>query len=268
MPTDASFLKRYRDLAPSIGIKPNSVVETILAHRSVRAFTPEPVSEDALKQIVAAAQSAATSSNLQAWSVIAVSDEARKERLAILCDDQKFIKQAPLFLVWCADLSRARRVAAYDLEGADYLEAFLLAVIDATLAAQNAAIAAESLGLGICYVGALRDHPEDVGKELNFPPNVFGVFGMSIGHPDPAKPAAVRPRLPQAVVLHFDGYDTGKEKEAVDSFNKIQREFQTEQGMKLSDWTERVADRLKSKDSLYGRHVLREAINALGFKLR
>lgn len=268
MPYKASLNRRYRAGAPSVDAALNEAIETILSHRSVRAYLPEPVSDDALTQIIAAAQSASTSSNLQALSVIAVRDPARKERLAVLCADQEFIKKAPLFLVWCADLSRARRVSKRELEGANYFEAFMLAAIDATLAAQNAAIAAESLGLGMCYVGALRDHPEDVAKELGFPPNVSGLFGMSIGHPDPAKPASVRPRLPQAAVLHFETYDAGQEEEVVNSFNKTQREFQAEQGMPLSDWSERVGHRLKDKEALYGRHVLRQALNALGFQLR
>jgi nitroreductase len=262
------FVERYRSLAPEGGVACNEVIGMILAHRSVRAFAGEAVCDEVLSQLVAAAQSAATSSNLQAWSVIAVRDEQHKARLAELCDNQKFILQAPLFLVWCADLSRARRVSPHQLDGADYLEAFLLSVVDVSLAAQNAAVAAESLGLGICYVGAVRNHPLDIAKELNLPPGVFGVFGMSVGHPDPAKPAAVRPRLPQSVVLHFEHYGTKPEAKAIAAYNEAQGDFQKEQGMKLIDWTSRVASRLKDAASLDGRDILRQALQALGFKLR
>lgn len=259
---------RYRSLAPAGELPWNEAIETILAHRSVRAFTDEPVADEVLTQLVACAQSAATSSNLQAWSVVAVREPEHKARLAGLCDDQKFIVQAPLFLAWCADLSRARRVAGAPLEGADYLEAFLFSVIDAALAAQNAAIAAESLGLGICYVGALRNHPLEVANELKLPPNVFGVFGMSIGRPDPLRPASVRPRLPQSAMLHFEHYNSGPEADAVAAYNKTQRDFQAEQGMKLVDWTARVAGRLKDAKSLDGRDTLRQTLQSLGFKLR
>jgi nitroreductase len=267
-PVPSSFEARYRSLAPEVGAMPNEVIETLLTHRSVRAFLSEPVADDILTQLAACAQSAATSSNLQAWSVIAVRDPGRKARLAGLCDNQKFILQAPLFLAWCADLSRARRVALGELEGADYLEAFLLSIIDVALAAQNAALAAESLGLGICYVGALRNRPLEVAKELKLPPHVFGVFGMSVGLPDPAKPASVRPRLPQQAVLHFERYNVEEEKETVAAYNKVQREFQAEQGMKLIDWAARVADRLKDAKALDGRDTLKQSLQALGFKLR
>jgi nitroreductase len=259
---------RYRSLMPAGELPWNEVIETILAHRSVRAFTNEPVADNVLTQIVACAQSAATSSNLQSWSVVALREPEHKARLAKLCDSQKFILQAPLFLAWCVDLSRARRVAGEPLAGADYLEAFLFSVIDAALAAQNAALAAQSLGLGICYVGALRNHPLEVAKELILPPNVFGVFGMSVGHPDPLKPASVRPRLPQCAVLHFEHYNSGPEAGAVAAYNREQRAFQLEQGMKLADWTARVASRLKDAGALDGRDTLKQTLQSLGFKLR
>jgi hypothetical protein len=121
-----------------------------LAHRSVRKFTAHPVTDGELAALVAAAQSASTSSNLQPWSVVAIRDPEHKARLAALANGQQFINQAPLFLVWIADLGRVHRLAERSgrpLDGADYLESTLIAFIDTALAAQNAVIAAESLGL-------------------------------------------------------------------------------------------------------------------------
>ena len=135
-------------LSPTAG---SPVIDHLLAHRSVRAYLPDPVSDDTLSAIVAAAQSAASSSNLHAWSVVAVRDPARKARLAELAGDQDHIRQAPLLLVWLADLARLDDVATRVGESAaalDYLEMFQVGVIDAALAAQNAVTAAESLGLG------------------------------------------------------------------------------------------------------------------------
>ena len=91
--------ERYADPAARLGVA-NDTIALQLAHRSVRRFTDRPVSDDELYAIVAAAQSAATSSNLQAWSVVVVRDRARKARLAELAGGQAFIDQAPLFLVW------------------------------------------------------------------------------------------------------------------------------------------------------------------------
>ena len=117
----------------------------------MRAFLPAPLAEGTIETLVAAAQSAPTSSNIQAWSVVAVEDPARRARLSLIAGDQRHIVEAPLLLVWVADLARASAVAAERglvLEAAGYTESFLLATIDAALAGQNAVVAAESLGLG------------------------------------------------------------------------------------------------------------------------
>ena len=125
----------------------NAHLDLLLSHRSVRGYRPDPLPEGTLETLIAAAQSAATSSNLQTWSVIAVTDPDAKAQLAAASNNQRHIEQCPLFLVWLADLSRNERLGAQentDLETIPYLETFLVAAIDAALAAQNAVIAAES----------------------------------------------------------------------------------------------------------------------------
>ncbi|TDO30641.1 nitroreductase [Kribbella sp. VKM Ac-2527] len=177
----------------------NDVLAQQLGHRSVRAYRPDPVPDDTLTALIAAAQSAPTSGNLQLWSVVAVRYEARRTRLAKLAGEQEFIAQAPLFLIWLADLARARHITtelgAATAEAADFVEAALLAFVDVSLAAQNAALAAESLGLGTVFVGAIRNRPLDVVDEFGLPPNVFPVFGLTVGHPDRFDATAVKPRL-------------------------------------------------------------------------
>ncbi|MDQ2801337.1 MAG: nitroreductase family protein, partial [Pseudomonadota bacterium] len=190
---------RYGVVQPPAGPW-SAAIDVMVSHATVRAYRDAPLPPGTLEVLFAAAQSAATSSNLQAWSVVAVEDPDRRARLAMLAGGQAQIRQAPLFLAFLADLSRAGRVAGAigaTLGGLPFLETFLVAAIDAALAAQNAAVAAESLGLGICYIGALRNRPEDVAAELGLAPGVFAVFGMCVGHPDPAEPASVKPRLPQ-----------------------------------------------------------------------
>src|SRR5260370_23345303 len=96
--------------------------------------------------------------------VSGVADPERKARLAVLGSGQKHIVQCPLYLVWCVDLARLRRAAEerqMALAGLDYLEPFIVGIVDATMAAQSAAIALESLGLGFVYIGAMRNHPEE-----------------------------------------------------------------------------------------------------------
>ena len=268
---DALWRSRYRgdDLPPDAPWNP--VLATLMAHRSVRAFLPDPVSPDALTRIIAAAQSAATSSNLQTWSVIAVEDTARKARLAVLAAGQKHIVEAPLFLVWLADLARLGQIAAQagiELEAVHYLEALLLGVVDAALAAQNATVALESMNLGTVYIGAMRNKPEEVAAELGLPPHVFAVFGMCIGTPDPARPAAIKPRLPQAAVLHREQYNASAQLAAVADYAARLGTFQREQAMAEEDWARRCIARMRAPASLTGRDRMSEALGNLGFRLR
>lgn len=249
----------------------NATLETMLNHRSVRGFLPDALPAGTLETLVAAAQSASTSSNLQVWSVIAVRDPDRKSRIAELAGKQQFIRDAPLMLVWLADLSRLDAIAAdrqTQVVGTAYLEAFILGIVDAALAAQNALVAAESLGLGGVYVGAMRNHPEKVAAELKLPPNVFAVFGMAIGHPDPAKDTGIKPRLPREIVLHEETYDPELKRAAVEKFNGVARDFMREQGMKEQDWTDQAIGRLKDIPAMHGRDRMREALNNLGFGLK
>jgi nitroreductase len=264
---------RYGSAAPALAadaVASSDLLGSILAHRSVRAYLPDALPPGTLELLVAAAQSAPTSSNLQPWSVVAVEGKAHKARLAALAHDQKQIHEAPLFLVWLADLSRLRRVASAAgtaSDGLDYLESFVLAVIDATLAAQNAVVAAESLGLGTVYIGAIRNETEKVAAELDLPPGVFPVFGLTVGKPDPARPADVKPRLPQAAVLHRETYQTASESDALAAYDTILAAFQKAQNLPALGWTKQAAQRITTA-ALGPRARLAAAVAALGFKLR
>ncbi len=275
MPQDnaAQTLLMQRNREP--GTQPpaqwNAVLETMLAHRSVRGFLPDALPEGTLELLVAAAQSASTSSNLQVWSVVAVRDPERKSRIADLAGKQQFIRDAPLLLVWLADLSRIDAIAAdrqLRVEGTQYLEGFILGIVDAALAAQNALVAAESLGLGGVYIGAMRNLPEKVAAELALPPNVFAVFGMSVGYPDPAKETGIKPRLPRNIVLHEEQYDVALKRDAIEAYNGVARDYMREQGMKEQDWTAQATARMKDTSSLTGRDRMREALANLGFGLK
>jgi nitroreductase len=249
----------------------NATLDTLLAHRSVRAYADRPLPAGTLETLIAAAQSASTSSNLQTWSVVAVEDPARKDRLATLAANQSQIREAPLFLVWLADLARLEGAAVRTgtpVEGLDYMETMLVGVIDAALAAQNAVVALESLGLASVYIGAIRNRPEQVAAELGLPPRVLPVFGMCVGYEDPVRPAQVKPRLPQPVVLHREQYDAAAQESGIAEYDALMGAFQTAQGQRAAGWTARSLPRWRSRESLHGRDRLREALNALGFELR
>jgi len=270
--TVQELLKARYQQAAFVPDEINATIETLFNHRSVRAYTNEALKSGALELLVAAAQSASTSSNLQTWSVVAVEDAARKDRLAKLAGNQEHVRRCPLFLVWVADLSRFKSLGVKHgvaHEGLTYMEAFLLASIDSALAAQNAAVAAESMGLGVVFIGGMRNHPEEVAKELGLPDYAFATFGMCIGYPDPLKPASVKPRLPQAAVLHKEQYDVSALETAAQSYNSTMTEFYRAQGMKNDGpWDLHSLNRLRGPEALSGRDRLVEALNNLGFELR
>ncbi len=264
---------RYRDdgLADRLSSVPwNAVLDTMLSHRSIRSYLDKKIPPEILELLAAAAQSAPTTSNLQAWSVIAVQDPDRKARLAALAANQRHIHDAPLLFAFVADLARLRSISAdrdHPGIGLDYIEAFIFAVADAAFAAQNTLLAAQSLGLGGCYIGAMRNYPAAVADELGLPDEAMVVFGMTIGYPDPAVDSDVKPRLPQNAILHRERYSPAVS-ETLAEYDRRMQTFQAEQNMRLIDWTEQAALRVKDEAALTGRHVLKEFLAQRGFSLR
>ncbi len=195
-------------------------IEQIFRHASVRQYRPDPVSVGMVELVVAAGQRSSTSSNLQTYSIVAITDADKKARIAELIGNQRQILQAPVFLVWCADLSRLDRVC--DLRGhrqvTAYVESFLVAAVDAAIAMQTAALAAESLGLGMCYIGAIRNQPREVISLLQLPRLVFPISGMTLGWPAVEPP--IRPRLPLEAVLHWECYDSSQEAGALEAYDQ------------------------------------------------
>jgi FMN reductase (NADPH) len=253
----------------------NPTLNLIRHHASVRHYTPNPVSRSDIETIVSAGQCASTSSNMQAYSIVAVAEAGKRQHLADLCGNQQFISEAPVFLVWCADLARldhACQLHGY-IQDTDYMESFLVAAIDTALAAQNAALAAESLGLGICYIGSIRNNPQEVISLLELPTLTFPITGMTVGWP--TKPPHLRPRLALNTILHWEHYDQSHEDEALRKYDKamiatgiyIGRQIpvpgRTGNGEDYS-WTEHSARRV----SRAVRTGLREAINKQGFGLK
>jgi nitroreductase len=268
----AALVARYGSGAvPNLSATPTPLVEQLLAHRSVRRYLPSPLPVATLETLIAAAQSASTSSHLQVWSVVAVEDSARKARLSELAGSQAHIREAPLFLVWLADLSRVEAQAAgrgVHAEGLEFLEALLLGVIDAALAAQNAVVALESMGLAVVYIGGIRNQTEKVALELGLPPRVFPVFGMCVGYEDAARPASVKPRLPQAAVLHREQYSAGSHLAVAAGYDQTMSGFYAAQGMPQESWSGTCVNRLRTPAALHGREGLRSALHQLGFVLR
>ncbi len=267
----ALWAARYRDRQiPDAPVATNEVVRNLLEHRSVRSYLQRRVPDDVLVAAIAAAQSASTSSNLQAWSVVAVTDPERKARLAAFSGKQRHVEEAPLFLAWVLDLSRLRRAGESTgkrTDGLDYLESFVVGAVDTTLAAQNAAVAFESFGLGMVYIGGMRNRPEAVAQELGLPESSMVLFGMCVGYPDPDRLPAIKPRLPQAVVLHREQYDVSAERDSIGAYDRRVSDYLNERGDAGGTWTGAAVERVRGPESLSGRDRLRDALSELAFKL-
>ncbi|ODT20764.1 MAG: hypothetical protein ABS54_13780, partial [Hyphomicrobium sp. SCN 65-11] len=224
---DPPATAQARALAARYGTEPkpgqlpwNDVIASLMGHRSVRGYQTTPPPPGTLEILIAAAQSAATSSNLQTWSVMEVTDPEKLKVLAEVANGQKHIIECPIFLVFIADLSRNERLGKAEgatLEVLPYLDAFLVASIDAAMAAQNAVIAAESLGLSTVYIGALRNNVTRVAELLELPSGAGPVFGLCIGyakpesagelHQPPIEQGKQEERFDESVLLRTDGAD-------------------------------------------------------------
>jgi nitroreductase len=267
-PFAARYGQQPAPMAPSLPWNP--VLDTLLTHRSVRRYSDRPLPDGLLDVLVAAAQSAPSSSNLQAFSIVAVEDAGRKARLAKLAAGQRHVAEAPMLLMFIADLSRLREVSAAAGEaggGLDYSESFIVAITDAAFAAQNALVALESMGLGACYIGAMRNHPQEVAAELGLPPGAFAVFGLTIGYPDPAVETGIKPRFAQSVVLHRERYGPVSPDD-VAAYDATMRGFRHDQQMSDIAWSRQAANRVRDPEALMGRHALRDTLQKMGFGLK
>ena len=220
------------------------VLELMSAHRSVRRYRSEPVDDALVERAVAAAQRAATSHAIQAYSLLRVRDRARRARLAELCGDQAQVAEAPVFLVVCVDQRRHRLAARVRAASrADNLETFLLGAVDAALLAQNLVLALESQGLGTCYIGGLRNGLPEADRLLEVPHGVMPLFGLCAGWPAGPEDdrAGPRPRMPLAAVLHEERFpDDGQVLEQVAAYDRETERWYAARGRAGRSWSESV----------------------------
>lgn len=219
----------------------NPTIFQIRRHRSIRRYTSDPVPNDHVRQAVEAGQAASTSSAIQSYCLIRVTDTGHRRRLAELCGSQEHIIQCGAFFVVCGDTRRHRLVCARDGRAYDArLEAFLLAVIDTTLFAQNLVLAFESLGYGICYIGGLRNNLPGIDELLLIPEGVYPLYGLCVGVP--AEDPVHRPRLPVEAVLFDNRYpDDDEIMRLVEDYDDAYRTWVTGRGAEGRGWSETMA---------------------------
>ncbi|CAM3224630.1 oxygen-insensitive NADPH nitroreductase [Filibacter tadaridae] len=224
------------------------MIELLKAHASVRKYKTIPLSKDQVHELIHAGQHAASSHFVQAYSVIHVTDPAKREKLAELSKNPQQILSAGAVLVFCTDYCRLEKAANLSGRKIDfsYAENMLVGSIDVALFAQNVAIAAESKGFGICYIGGVRNAPQGISDLLNLPKGVAPMFAMSIGVPDETH--EVKPRLPVEAIIHENRYNANKYDQLIPAYDKTMNEYylNRDANQKNTNWSDQMTDFLTS----------------------
>ncbi|MFB9135815.1 oxygen-insensitive NADPH nitroreductase [Vibrio olivae] len=219
----------------------NSVIDTILAHRSIRKFTDQPIETTQLNAILQSGIAASSSSLLQVVSVIRVTDTEKRQALAQYAGNQKYVETAAEFLVFCIDYQRHYQMNPQVKP--DYAELTLIGAADAGIMAQNCLLAAESLGLGGVYIGGLRNCAKEVDELLGLPEYSAVLFGMCLGHPD--QTPELKPRLPAEVIVHENQYQP-LQTERIAEYDAKMHDYYANRSsnQKQSSWSEEVTTKL------------------------
>ena len=189
----------------------NEVLEQLYERKSVRVFTEQEISLREKEAILRAACEAPTAGNQQLYTVIDVTDDALKQALVQACDGQPMIAQAKMVLIFCADCKKwyDAYVACGCEPRSPGVGDLLLAVSDANIAAQNAVVAAQSLGIGSCYIGDIMENCEKQRELLKLKRYVFPAAMLVFGYPTEQQKNREKPaRVDVAHIVHENGYRT------------------------------------------------------------
>ena len=223
----------------------NPILQSLMERKSVRAYTGAAIPEEQVLQILTAATQAPTAGNQQLYTILRITDPAIKQQLSESCDHQPFIAEAALVLVFCADClkwyqafqdagCKPRRPDVGDL---------MLAVSDANIAAQNAVMAAESLGIGSCYIGDIMENMELQSQILNLPELVFPAAMVVFGYPTDQQKARVKPeRADLSCIVQENGYRVRQSDELRTMFGKKCM------GRPYEDWMHAFCERKYNSD--------------------
>jgi nitroreductase len=182
------------------------MIDTLLNHRSIRKYKPDPIPVDLLNRILEAGTRASTTGNMQVYSMIVTTDSSLKKELAPSHFNQAMVTEAPVLITFCADFNRFNlwcRLRGAE-PGYDNFLSFFTAAIDALLVAQNVSVAAEDAGLGICYLGTTTYMAAEIIRILELPGGVVPVTSITLGYPDESP--GLTERLPEEAVIHWEKY--------------------------------------------------------------
>jgi len=186
----------------------NTTLKTILHHRSIRKFTVEDIDEQTLDLILKAACNGSTMGNMQLYSIVVIKDKERMKLMAPFHFNQPIATNAPVILTFVADLHRFNKYCEYRgavTDAYSNLQSYHWAVIDAIIAAQNACVAAESMGLGICWLGTITYNADKFVEVLQLPKHTVPVACIALGFPD--ENPELTDKLPLEALVHYETYN-------------------------------------------------------------
>lgn len=224
-------------------------IKLIQDHRSIRKYLDKDIDDEILKELFTAGQWAPSSHNVQAYSIIVVRNKEVKDAISKFCGDQRWIRECPVFLVFCADFHRLK--IATEMHGEnhelDEIENLLIGTVDTALVAENIYIGAKSFGLGGVIIGGIRNNPKEVVRLLDLPKHVIPIVGMCLGYPD--QNPQQKPRLPQNIVVHNEKYDTDIIRQGLDQYDEITSKYYYERtnGQRDKGWTELMSEYISTK---------------------
>lgn len=194
--------------------------DLIQTHQSIRKYKQKEVSEEIVQDLIESARWAPSSHHVQAYTVIRVTDVEKRKALKEITGGQKWVEEAPLFLVFVADwhkhkVNNEKWDASFEMEETENV---IVGAVDVALAAQNALLTARSYGLGGVMIGGIRNDLHEVANILDLPKHTFPVMGICLGYPD--QDPGQKPRFPKEVVLHEDRYDGERITEGLSRTNK------------------------------------------------
>ena len=194
----------------------NEVIAQLYSRKSIRVYTEQPIGKAEKEAILRAAAEAPTAGNQQLYTILDITDQALKEKLVETCDHQPMIAQAKMVLIFCADCKKW--YDAYVAVGCQTRKPgvgdLMLAVTDAMIAAQNAVTAAESLGIGSCYIGDIMENCEVQREILHLPQYVMPVGMLIFGYPTQQQVNRCKPeRVEMKYIVHENGYVPLKDKD-------------------------------------------------------
>ena len=206
----------------------NDMIKCLTERKSIRSYTNQEISPDCKELILRAAMEAPTAGNQQLYTILDITSQGLKDRLAVTCDNQPFIAKGKMVLIFCADFQKWYQ--ACTLAGCSPRKPgpgdFLLAVEDAAIAAQNAVTAAESLGIGSCYIGDIMENYEVHKELLGLPEFVFPALMLVFGYPTAQQKEREKPkRAPLDFIVHEHIYPHFSQEEIRQNIAAITGEY-------------------------------------------